>query len=317
VDDGSGQTPSTAHPPAYIGDLMLTTELKQEQVDQMRTSGWGWGEIRIATRLAEEMAANSNGTLTFDDALAQVQAAQAEGKGFGQIAADNNLKVGPLVRNAKAGTSGKGAATKLGDKAPTGTPEEDGSETPSTAHPPTYIGDLMKTTELKQEQVDQMRTSGWGWGEIRLATKLAQQMAANSNGTLTFDDALAQVQAARAEGKGFGQIAAENNLKIGPLVRNKDAAKGGKAQAGPAANQKKPGLLTRIGRFLGFGRSADKPDKASAAANVEKPHASAKAMQLDRPERPERPERPPKAEKPDRPERLSRPEKPEKGPHKG
>ncbi len=314
------QTPSTANPPGYIGELLKAGDLKQEQVDTMRADGWGWGEIRIATRLAQQMVTNSTTGLTFDDALAQVMIARAEGKGFGQIAAENNLKVGQLVGARKAGDTQKGSAAQKGSK--TQATDTDGQEaqTPSTAHPPAYIGELLKNGDLKQEQVDQMRAAGWGWGAIRIATRLAQQMVANSITGLTFDDALAQVMAARAEGKGFGQIAADNNVKVGQLVGNKkagvgSAAKdGNKASAAAAATTKKPGFFARVGRFFGFGRSADKPAKP---ATVEKPQESGKAVQMDKPERPTKPERATKAERPERMERPSRPEKPEKGPHKG
>jgi hypothetical protein len=214
--------------------------------------------------------------------------------------------------------------------------DEDDAGTPSTANPPAYIGELMTVTELKQEQVDQMRASGLGWGEIRIATQLAEQMAANSKGTLTFDATLAQVLAARAEGKGFGEIAAANNLKVSQLVGNQkadDSPKGAAAKSGgktsataTAAKEKKPGFFARVGRFLGLGRSADKPVKPGT---VEKPQSSAQALQTNKPERPvqlergvrpekvERPQRPDRPERPDKVERPSRPERPERGPHRG
>lgn len=50
--------------------------------------------------------------------------------------------------------------------------------------PPAYIGELLKAGDLMQEQVDQMRTDGYDWGEVRLATLLARQIAADSDGGL-------------------------------------------------------------------------------------------------------------------------------------
>ena len=113
--------------------------------------------------------------------------------------------------------------TGVTDPPPADDVEGDGTETPNSANPPAYIRKMVEDQVLTQEQVDTLRTGGYGWGEVRIATRLAQQMVANSAEGLTFEDALAQVTAARAAGKGFGQIAAENNLKIGQLVGQRKA----------------------------------------------------------------------------------------------
>ncbi|MCL5280556.1 MAG: hypothetical protein M1376_11680 [Planctomycetes bacterium] len=316
------EAPSTANPPTYIGELLKAGDLTQEQVDQMRTAGYGWGEIRLATLLARQIvAANTDGTLTFADALKQVTDARAAGKGFGQIAADNNLKIGGLVgkRNA-AGNAQKGSAAPKGNKVQAQIQAEnvDGDEEvgPDPAHPPAFITKLVENQVVTQEQVNTMLASGYGWGEVRIATLLSQELANNSGGTLTFADALKQVMDARAAGKGFGQIAAENNLKIGDLVRHQKA---GDATTGKG---KKLGFFARIGRALGFGRSADRTE---TTATMVKSQASAKSMKGDKPERamkaerPERPEKPAQPDRPERPERLSRPdrpERPERGPNR-
>jgi hypothetical protein len=303
-DDTGTETPSTANPPAYVGELMKSSELKQEQVDQMRTTGYGWGEIRLATRLAQQIAANSDGTLTFADALKQVMEARASGKGWGQIAADNNLKIGKLVGNRKAaGDARKGSAALKGSRTQANEVEGDEDVAPDPANPPAFISKLVEAQVVTQEQVNTMLAGGYGWGEVRIATLLSQQMAANSNGTLTFDAALKQVMDARAAGKDFGQIAADNNLKVGDLVRHQ------KAGDATTAKGKKPGFFARVGRALGFGRSADKTTKP---ATVDKPDASAKAAQGDKPERPAKPERAVKAERPERPDRPAQPDRPER-----
>ncbi len=307
VDGEDAQAPSTANPPRYIGGLLKPEGLQQAQVDQMRADGWGWGEIRIAALLAQQTA--TNGTKeSFDAALGQITAARAEGKGFGEIAGDNNLKVGQLVGNKKAGVGSASESTADdGDKASAVDGED--AQAPSTANPPRYIGGLLKPEGLQQAQVDQMRADGWGWGEIRIAALLAQQTA--TDGTKeSFDAALGQITAARAEGRGFGEIAADNNLKVGQLVGNKKAGIG--SDNGSPAKAKKPGFFARLGKALGFGRSADKPAKP---AMVEKSSRSVKAVHMDKPERSVRSERV-KPEKPVRLEKPSRPEKPEKpGPH--
>jgi hypothetical protein len=303
-DDTGTETPSTAHPPGYIGELMKSTDLKQDQVDQMRTTGYGWGEIRLATRLAQQIAANSDGTLTFADALTQVMEARTAGKGFGQIAADNNLKIGKLVGNRKAAGEGqKGSAAQQGNRVRATEVEGDEEVSPDPANPPAYIREMVQAQVVTQEQVNTMLAGGYGWGEVRIATLLSQKIAANSNGALTFADALKQVMDARAGGKDFGQIAADNNLKVGELVRHQ------KAGDATTAKGKKPGFFARVGRALGFGRSAD---KAAKPATVDKPQASAKAVQSDKPERPARPERAVKAERPERPERPAHPDRPER-----
>jgi hypothetical protein len=270
----------------------------------MRTADYGWGEIRLATLLARQIAANSEGTLTFADALKQVMDARAAGKGFGQIAADNSLKIGGLVgkRNA-AGAAQKGSAAQKGIKVQAEDVDGDEEVGPDPTHPPAFISKLVESQVVTQEQVNTMLTAGYGWGEVRIATLLAQKIAANSNGTLTFDAALANVMTAKAEGKDFGQIAADNNLKIGDLVRHQ------KAGDATTAKTKKPGFFARVGRALGFGRSADKTEKA---ATVDKPQASAKSMKGEKPEHPDKPERAMKAERPERPERPAQPDRPER-----
>ncbi len=198
-------------------------------------------------------------------------------------------------------------------EAPGGDTGETG--TPSTAHPPAYIGDLMTESGMTQTQVDQMRADGMGWGEIRIACRLAEQMAADSGGTLSFNDALSQVLASHAEGRGWGQIAADHNLKVGNLVKSDKSGKSDSASStgkatSTAAKEKKPGLLARIGRALGFGRAADK------SAKGEKTQAGSKDMKSHKPDRPDKMERgarPERMERPmmDKPTTVDKPSKPD------
>ncbi|HSV98799.1 MAG TPA: hypothetical protein VLI39_01400 [Sedimentisphaerales bacterium] len=207
-------------------------------------------------------------------------------------------------------------------------PEDPPVETPNATNPPPFMAELLDIAGLTQEKVDQMRTSGMGWGEIRIATRLAEQMAAGSDGALTFEDALAEVLAAREAGKGFGQIAGEHNLKIGQLVQNDRAeaaankgtenAAGAKAEAAEfkTAGKEKTGLLARVGRFLGFG----KPEQPVKPSDVEKPAKTERPEKASKPGRPERPvavERSiasARPEVPSRPERPAKPERPNRGP---
>ena len=198
-------------------------------------------------------------------------------------------------------------------------PEEPVAETVDVTNPPPFILALLEATAVKQDQVDQMRADGAGWGSIGISVLLADQIAVDSEGTVTFDDALASVLAARAEGMGYGQIAGENGLQIGELVRRRSRVRertfqNGSGEQGEASGvqvrrnarvrEKRQNALGRLVRFLGLGKP-ERPDRPSRPERVERP---ARAEKVERPERPERPER---LERPERPEK---PEKPERGP---
>jgi hypothetical protein len=284
------QVPEKPDPPSFITELVNITELTQEQMEQMRSDGLGWGNIMIATRLAERIAADSGDTLTFEEALTLVLNARAEGKGFGQIAHENDLKLGRV----------------LGEE-----------ETSDSTNPPPFINELVEITELTPEQLEQMRSDGLGWGNIMIAARLAERIAADSGGVLTFEDALTGVLDARTEGKGFGQIAHENDLKLGRVVGNGNkgvaaSSESGGAGAGPVVNierkrnqEKKQNVFGHLSGLLGFNKE-DRPEKPS------KPEKAQRLERPDKPERPEKPEKPEKPERPEKPEKIEKPEKPEK-----
>jgi hypothetical protein len=284
--------PTATDQPAFVTELVESTELTQEKVDQMRIDGLGWGEIVIATRLAERIAADNG--LTFDTVLTSVLEAYAGGKEFGEIALEYDLKLGRVV--------GKGGTSDAGNQPP-------------------FIAELIESTELTQEQLDQMRSDGLGWGNIMIATRLAERIAADSG--LAFADALTGVLSARAEGKGFGQIANENDLKLGRLVGkdNKGAAGASDGSGEPGAGAgasiqgapgqaKKQSIFSRLLGLLGFDRK-ERPEKPSKSEKLERSGRPEKPQNLEKLERPARLERP---EHPGRPEKPEKPERPEKGP---
>ena len=304
-----GQTPPEPDPPLpqgtnqppFIGELIRTTELNRDQVQEMQGNNYGWGNIMIATRLAERIAANSPETdaLTFDEALAMVLEARAEGKGFGQIAHEHDLKVGEVVEG------------------------QDGANGSSR---PRYISELIEKTELTEAQAEEMRSDGAGWGNIMLATRLAERIAADSvePDKLTFAEALEGVLEARAEGKGFGEIAADNDLKLGRL-----AGQGPKVSAGPQARtafqagigpngktervknretEKKQNFIGRFFGALGIAKK-EKVEKAPKLERAGRPERPNRPQKLDKPERPEKPERLEKPERPEKPEKLEKPGK--------
>jgi len=316
------------NPPPFVVRLLEDTEFKPEQLDQMRTGGAGWGSIRIMVLLAERMAADSEGAKTFDEALAEILAARAAGKGFGQIAGENGLQVGETIRsrNRQRDDALQDGSSSEGDTE--GDVEGDAlePETPAGTNPPPFIVKLLESTELGQEQLDQMRSGGAGWGNIRIMVLLAERMAADSEGAKTFEDALAEILAARAAGKGLGEIAGENGLQVGETIRNRNRQRDGSLQSGSGdgegdglqvrdrvrVREKKRGVFARLGGFLGFSK-AEKTAAYERSLKTERPERPSKPEKFERPERAERSERP---ERPERPTKPEKPEKPERGPNR-
>ena len=215
-------------------------------------------------------------------------------------------------------------------------PAEPEDLAPDTSNPPPYMDELLERTDLTEAQMLEMRSNDAGWGEIRIATLLAEQMTANSADTdtpLTFDEALAAVLAARAEGLGYGEIAQQNDLQIGRLLRNRNRVRepalgdGLEAEEGVQAGEavqvrgRKRSVFAQLAGFLGFGK-AERPDKlerpirSAGSARDAKPERPNRPDKLERPERPERPEKPEKPEKPERPAKPEKPERPERGPRR-
>lgn len=145
-------------------------------------------------------------------------------------------------------------------------------ETANADNPPPFIHDLVENSDLTTEQVDLMRAEGYGWGNIKLATELAEKIAAQSQETpLTFDEALTKIMDDRSQDIGFGEIAAKYGLKIGEL--------------------------TRVSK---------QEQTANAEGMAEKPGKPEKPVKVEKMEKPERSETPQKAEKPEMPERGPR-----------
>ena len=291
--------------PGFIADLVEQTELTTDQVEQMRSDGAGWGNIMIATRLAERIAANSpegDDKLTFEQALAIVIEQRALGKGFGQIAHEHDLKVGAVV---------------------------EGEDSPNGSSRPRFIAELIEKTDLTQDQVDQMRDDGAGWGNIMISTRLAERIAADSpegDDKLTFEQALDLVLTARADDVGFGEIAHQHDLKVGKLVSGgkkimssdpeTPVPEGTLVRSRIRAGQEgKPKKQSMFGRLFGMFRSGrtSRGEKPSKPERTERPERPNKPEKFERPERPVKPEKP---EKPERPPKPEKPEKPERGPRR-
>lgn len=333
IDEGELEEPTTTEPiapPFFITDLIDITDLTPEKVAEMREDGAGWGEILIATRLAERMAAASDDPeYLFDDALADVLVARQEGMGFGEIAQANGFTVGDLMRQnqrgpAAEGRSRRGAGDQTEATASDVSEMDESNGAPQNMEPPFFIADL----GLTDVEIEQMRADGAGWGEILIATRLAERIAADRadpedpefDFDAAFAEALAGVLDERAAGKGFGEIAQENDLRVGDVMRQghpgagvaagqaRRTGEGVEARNAAQAKEKKQGFFARLGNAFGFGK-ADRPEPPGAARSLQ---ARERVERTERPDRPDRPDRPEKVEKPERPERPDRPERPEK-----
>src|SRR5262245_10707338 len=62
----------------------------------------------------------------------------------------------------------------------------------------------------------QRAQTGWGWGEVLVADRLAQAVSKKSN--ISFDAALAEVTSSRQQGRGWGELANARGLNLAGLV---------------------------------------------------------------------------------------------------
>ena len=127
-----------------------------------------------------------------------------------------DVPVGPGGRGGSVGepgSAGLGNAERGG--ANVGTL---GERVPNTDHQPFFISNLVEGGLLTGDQVNAMRSTGTGWGGIRISGLLAERIAGN-DADMSFDTALQNILAARDEQMGFGAIALMNDLKLGPILR--------------------------------------------------------------------------------------------------
>ncbi|MBA2079900.1 hypothetical protein [Rhodanobacter sp. PCA2] len=153
-------------------------------------------------------------------------------------------------------------------------------------------------------------TGKMGYGDVKIALSLAEASlakagitaptateleAALNGGRLVMADGsavdLKGVLAARADGAGWGRIAADMGLKLGDVVRSPKHA-GEVAEHGHHAHDK----VARV--ELAHGHDHDAASHAARPEHVGK---------VDRPQRPDRPERPERPDRPDHPDHAGRP----------
>lgn len=132
-------------------------------------------------------------------------------------------------------------------------------------------------TQFKVDRatVERLRDRRMGWGEVAIALALSQELM-KQDPTLTQDQALARILAGRESG-GWGKVAQQYGLKLGPV-------------------------LSGIKR-------ADRQVAEIERASHDKVARTERADKAERPNRPERPERPEKLERPERPDKPEKPER--------
>jgi hypothetical protein len=91
----------------------------------------------------------------------------------------------------------------------------DGASTPDA----TRSESLAKQFNVTPEKVQELRSSGKGWGGVTIELAMAEQlMKQDPTNYPTMNDAIAKVDAMRAEGQGWGQISKSLGFKLGPVV---------------------------------------------------------------------------------------------------
>lgn len=144
---------------------------------------------------------------------------------------------------------------------------------------------LARQFQLPVGEVEKLRSTGQGWGEITIRLALADQLAKTSTTEpkLTFAEALERVGALRSDGKGWGQIAKELGFKLGPVVSDIRHS------------------LNELRRDLRAGQvGTERVGKAEGRGNGNREARLERIERMPRPERPERPQRPERPEKPER-----------------
>ncbi len=192
------------------------------------------------------------------------------------------------------------ALAETKQKVPAPAPTDQTTTTETEAIPPVEPGKVKELAEqagVAPAQVTSMRTSGLGWGEIKIAISLAQKISTAQTTALPITPILDGLLAQRQAGMGWGEIAQANGFKLGEVV--------GKGQA------KKDATVVPVEPVLTTPETSTgaKPDRGS---KLDKPEKMEKPAKLDKPERPEKPEKPEKLDKPERPEKVEKPEKPER-----
>ena len=94
-----------------VKDLARRFEVDPDRVNNLRSSGQGWGEITIELSMADHISKLDPQTFpTIGDAVDHIGSLRASGEGWGRIAQDLGFKLGPVISAIKSGrfrTSGE------------------------------------------------------------------------------------------------------------------------------------------------------------------------------------------------------------------
>ncbi|NIP26770.1 MAG: hypothetical protein GWN67_20815, partial [Phycisphaerae bacterium] len=88
----------------------------------------------------------------FDEALGEVFRSRSEGKGFGQIANENDLKLGRVLSGKDDTPLRRDLQGE--DDTPLERDLEGEDDTPDSTNPPPFIVELVRKTELNRNQVE-------------------------------------------------------------------------------------------------------------------------------------------------------------------
>jgi hypothetical protein len=146
---------------------------------------------------------------------------------------------------------------------------------------------LAKQFQLPAGEIEKLRNSGQGWGEVTVRLALADKLVKSDPAHFpTLTAALERINILRNDGRGWGSISKELGFKLGPVVSDVRHS------------------LNELRRDLRSEQT--KAGKGNESGNGADMKREARAEHVERVQRPERPERPQRPERPERPERNGR-----------
>lgn len=190
---------------AVFARISAETGVSVEMLRKERTdTGLGFGGLLIAHELA------SASGKTFADVVAEFKS----GKGWGQIAAEANVKLGALIRSAHR-VEAKVDKDRRDMEKRVVRAKQDLDKKVAALNAAAKHGDDVVFTRISAEtgvSVETLRKqkaeSGLGFGELFIATEISKASGKN------FSDVVAEFRA----GTGWGEIAARNDLKLGKMI---------------------------------------------------------------------------------------------------
>ena len=146
---------------------------------------------------------------------------------------------------------------------------------------------LAKQFQLPASEIEKIRNTGQGWGEVTIRLALADKLVKTDPAKFpTLTAALDRINTLRNEGRGWGNISKELGFKLGPVVTDVRHSLND-LRRDLRAEQLKTGKANDLGNGADLKREA-------------------RAEHVERAQRPERPERPQRPERPEKPERNGR-----------